>query len=275
MLQNVVPNRSIHSRDGRRFVEICARLRHHLKIRIVRRRNAFLPPKIDDFVHCSCLMHLSADRPCILIAEPDEYRRHKYVLDLNKAEDELIVKLFVGKKDAHRFLMRNSVDYAIVNMRLPDGNGADLIRQILKRNPLAQVLVLSNVSDDNIVTQAIQAGANGYLLFQDPSAGDLLNCLNLMRAGGSPVSPQIARTVLRALPCRAAQAESMPIDSPLSNRELEILRLIAKGISFSEMSQILAISTHTITTHVKKIYRKLGVHSRGEAVFTARQQGLL
>ena len=220
-------------------------------------------------------MHLSADRPCILIAEPDEYRRHKYVLDLNKAEDELIVKLFVGKKDAHRFLMRNSVDYAIVNMRLPDGNGADLIRQILKRNPLAQVLVLSNVSDDNIVTQAIQAGANGYLLFQDPSAGDLLNCLNLMRAGGSPVSPQIARTVLRALPCRAAQAESMPIDSPLSNRELEILRLIAKGISFSEMSQILAISTHTITTHVKKIYRKLGVHSRGEAVFTARQQGLL
>lgn len=220
-------------------------------------------------------MNALCKRPSILIAEPDEFRRHKYVLDLNKSPDELTVNVFVGKKDAHRFLMRHSVDYAIVNMRLPDGNGADLIRQILKRNADTQVLVLTNISDDNIVMQAIQAGANGYLLFQDSSAGDLLNCLNLMRAGGSPVSPQIARTVLRALPCRTAQSEALPSDSPLSARELEILRLIAKGISFAEMSQILAISTHTITTHVKKIYRKLDVHSRGEAVFTARQQGFL
>ncbi len=105
-----------------------------------------------------------------------------------------------------------------------------------------------------------------------------------LRAGGSPISPSIARKVLAAFrvspqaqPAPSPQpAPAVPAEpSPLSERETEILRLVAKGFSFDAVGELLGISPHTVVTHVKKIYRKLAVHSRGEAVYEASQMGLL
>ena len=100
-----------------------------------------------------------------------------------------------------------------------------------------------------------------------------------MAAGGSPVSPEVAKSVLRALrtyTTHTIEKTTAPIQpNPLSERETEILQLLAKGMSFNEIGDILTISPHTVTAHIKKIYRKLQVHSRGEAVYEAAQMGLI
>jgi DNA-binding NarL/FixJ family response regulator len=133
--------------------------------------------------------------------------------------------------------------------------------------------------DDRHVLRSIEAGASGYLL-KDSSDQRLLDGIREVRAGGAPISPSIARKVLQQL--SMAQAElrvvkpgDAPGPSPLTSREHDILSLIAKGLSFNEVAERLDISVFTVVTHVKKIYRKLQVHSRGEAVFEARQSGWL
>jgi DNA-binding NarL/FixJ family response regulator len=133
------------------------------------------------------------------------------------------------------------------------------------------------------VLASIEAGATGYLL-KDTRLERIVASICEIRAGGSPISPTIARKVLTrfrtppdAQPVPATPGASAPpaVASPLSSRETDILRLVSKGLSCAEVGEHLAISTHTVVTHVKNIYRKLAVHSRAEAVFEAGQMGLL
>jgi DNA-binding NarL/FixJ family response regulator len=133
--------------------------------------------------------------------------------------------------------------------------------------------------DEENVVAAIAAGASGYLL-KDTLADSFLTTIRDLHAGGSPISPSIARILL----LRSRQAPPAPghgapaaggLDSLLADREAEILRLVAKGFNFGEIGGLLGISTNTVRTHIYRIYRKLSVHSRGEAVFEARKIGLL
>jgi len=163
-------------------------------------------------------------------------------------------------------------DVLVVDLGLPDGNGADLIRRAVKRRPDCDALVLTVFGDDQHVIDAIEAGATGYLL-KDSPVGELARCIRELRAGGAPISPSIARRLLARM--RAPAEKPAAQVSPLTEREAEILRLVAKGLSFTEVGGALEISAHTVVAHVKKIYRKLSVHSRGEAVFEATQLGLL
>ena len=157
---------------------------------------------------------------------------------------------------------------------LPDGNPADIIRFAQKRNPDCLVLAASDCEDANIVMQTITSGANGYVLFSDKTT-NLCSCLRVLQAGGSPASPAVASTVLRSLQSRENQRQQMPEKHPLTARELDTLRLLAEGISFSQISHILVISKSTVSTHAANIYRKLDVHSRTEAVYRAKQMKLL
>jgi DNA-binding NarL/FixJ family response regulator len=182
----------------------------------------------------------------------------------------------------------------LIDLGLPDGTGIDLIRSVSQRKPDVDIMVVTVFGDEQHVVSSIEAGATGYIL-KDSTPADVISCIRLLRAGGSPVSPVVARSVLRAIrarmggagggtsgssssnttpntsPARSSNAES----NPLSARETEILQLLAKGMSFNEIGEILGISPHTVTAHIKKIYRKLAVHSRGEAVYEASQMGLL
>jgi len=170
-------------------------------------------------------------------------------------------------------LIEQSVpDVLVVDLGLPDGNGADLIRRAAKQRPDCDALVVTVFGDDRHVIDAIEAGATGYIL-KDSPPGELMHCIRELRAGGSPISPSIARRLLARM---RAPAEMPAVGaSPLTEREAEILQLIAKGLSFADVGDALGISAHTVVTHVKKMYRKLSVHSRGEAVFEATQMGLL
>ena len=171
-------------------------------------------------------------------------------------------------------LVEQSVpDVLVVDLGLPDGNGADLIRRAARKRPDCDALVVTVFGDDQHVIDAIEAGATGYLL-KDSPPGELVRCIRELREGGAPISPSIARRLLARM--RApVEKPAAPGASPLTEREAEILRLIAKGLGFAEVGGALGISAHTVVAHVKKIYRKLSVHSRGEAVFEATQLGLL
>lgn len=176
-------------------------------------------------------------------------------------------------------------DVMLVDLGLPDMNGIELIRHAAQHLPGCDVLVVTMFADDAHVMGSLEAGATGYLL-KDAQAARITSAIHELRAGGAPISPSIARRVLarfRIAPAAAAPAPAAPatppaaapVASPLSERETEILRLVAKGFSFDAVGELLAISPHTVVTHVKKIYRKLAVHSRGEAVYEAGQMGLL
>ena len=172
-------------------------------------------------------------------------------------------------------------DVMLVDLGLPDIDGVQLIRIAVERHPGLDVLVVTVFGDDEHVLASIEAGATGYLL-KDTRIERIVASIREIRAGGSPISPTIARKVLNrfrapvvATSAPAGGAAAPVVASPLSSRETDILRLVSKGLSCAEVGEHLSISTHTVVTHVKNIYRKLAVHSRAEAVFEAGQMGLL
>ncbi len=179
-------------------------------------------------------------------------------------------------------LENSSPTVMLVDLELPDVNGVELIRHTASRYPSVDILVVTIFGDDEHVISSIEAGATGYLL---KDAGAELICASIreLHAGGAPISPGIARRLLarfRPLPPAGGQAatgaaSAAAEQSSLSAREMDILRLVAKGVSFVEVGSALSISPHTVVAHIKKIYRKLAVHSRGEAVYEAKQMGLL
>lgn len=167
-------------------------------------------------------------------------------------------------------------DVMLIDLGLPDVDGVEVIRHAAKHCPQCDVIVVTMFGDDGHVLASIEAGATGYLL-KDAAGERIAASIHDARAGGSPISPSIARRVLmrfRLAPVSPATPITREL-SPLSERETEILRLVAKGLSFETVGELLGISSHTVVAHVKKIYRKLAVHSRGEAVYEAGQMGLL
>ena len=179
-------------------------------------------------------------------------------------------------------------DVLLVDLGLPDINGVEVIRHATTRNPQCDVLVITMFGDDAHVVASIEAGATGYLL-KDASADRIAASIHELRAGGAPISPGIARRILERFRLAAKLSGQSPnagspglvtttapsAQSPLTERETELLRLTAKGLTFSDIGELLEISPHTVVSHVKKIYRKLAVHSRVEAVYEANQMGLL
>ena len=209
----------------------------------------------------------------VLIVEPDEIRMRHYMLELMHDSAFHQAATAPNKRRAMPLIDRTPVDLAVVNARLPDGCGAEITRAVLKKNPDAHILIATDVSEENTVMQSVEAGADGYILVTN-DAPRIADSLKVMAAGGSPVSPLIARSVLRALHSRNTAAPA-PASDILSRRELDIMGLLAKGLTLTAIAEILSISEHTVTTHVKKIYKKLNVHSRGEAVYEARQLHLI
>ena len=190
-----------------------------------------------------------------------------------------LVGVAANRREAQVIIDAEDFDVLLIDLGLPDGNGIDLIRHVSQKKPDADIMVVTVFGDEQHVVSSIEAGATGYIL-KDSTPADVISCIRLLRAGGSPVSPVVARSVLRAIrnrigPSSPAARTATPENNPLSARETEILQLLAKGMSFNEIGDVLAISPHTVTAHIKKIYRKLAVHSRGEAVYEATQMGLL
>jgi DNA-binding NarL/FixJ family response regulator len=164
---------------------------------------------------------------------------------------------------------------------LPDGSGLELIRELLDLHPHADAMVISVFGEEETVFKAIEAGATGYLIKGTLNVG-LADAVVNVRSGGSPISPMIARRLLKRFQGPGEIAEVVPqqpvaaaISDRLSEREMSVLKLVAQGFVVNEIAEKLFISPHTVATHVKHIYRKLQVRSRGQAVNVAIKRGLL
>jgi DNA-binding NarL/FixJ family response regulator len=173
-------------------------------------------------------------------------------------------------------LKRYRPQVVLVDLGLPDGSGLKLIRAASALSPAPDVMVISSFGDEKSVLAAVEAGAGGYLL-KDGSEKDIGGSILRLAAGEAPISPAIAAHLVRRLRGKPPAAEERPEEDPppLTARERDVLELVAKGLSYEEIGDVLRLRYHTIASYIKGIYRKLAVSSRGEAVFEARQMGLL
>ncbi|WP_395645947.1 response regulator [Terricaulis sp.] len=204
-----------------------------------------------------------SDRPRIAIVEDDPLMRD-YLGDVLSSEFN-IVGVAAGLRAA-RGLMSVKPHLFLLDLGLPDGDGLSLVADIKAAG--ARVLILTAFGDRETVVAAIQAGADGYLL-KDSSAATLCEGVSVTLAGGAPISAAAAVFLLERLRPAEAPAKSPAREEELTAREIELLRVFAKGASYKEAARALEVSPLTVGSYVKSIYRKLEVHSRGEAVYEA------
>jgi DNA-binding NarL/FixJ family response regulator len=212
-----------------------------------------------------------------IIEDNRDFLRH-YAAMVEAAPDMRLVGTAANGRDGLAMLERSRADVYLIDLGLPDINGVDLIRQAVRRHPDCDAVVISVFGDDAHILSSIEAGATGYLL-KDSTAADMLDGIRTLRDGGAPVSPVIARKILQRLQGRAPGAPPGRADPQarglLTDREVEVLRTLAKGLTFIEIGELHEISPHTVARHVKNIFKNLAVHSRGEAVLEATALGLL
>lgn len=151
---------------------------------------------------------------------------------------------------------------AVVDINLPGMSGIELVAQLKPLMPRLQVLMLTTYEESDLIFNSLRAGANGYLLKNMP-AQELLDAVTQVNAGGAPMSMQIARKVV----AHFHRLKQAPDDmGQLSQRENEILRLLAQGCLYKEIADQLGISMSTVRTHIHAVYGKLHVQTRTEAV---------
>lgn len=163
------------------------------------------------------------------------------------------------------------IEIALIDLSLPDGSGVSVIEWFNRHSPQTICVVASIFDDDHHIFPALRAGAHGYLLKDQPQAA-IVQALNGIVTGQPPLSPAIARKLLRHFHEPLDQATPPAL---LTEREKEVLSIIAKGMTMVETANMLGLKRNTVAGYVKEIYRKLNVSSRAEAAITAQKMGLI
>lgn len=210
----------------------------------------------------------------VLVVEDDpalRARLQRLVAGVDAAAD---VALAGDLAQAQALLREREFALALIDVGLPDGSGIDLIARLRAQHPATQALVVSSWGDEHTVIGALRAGAIGYLLKERDDL-ELTVSLRSIQRGGAPIDPVIARRILAMLPGVEAKAPSPQSEVRLSEREYEVLQLLARGYSNREIADMVSLSKLTIEGYTKAIYRKLAVGSRTAAVFEAKSLGLL
>lgn len=231
-------------------------------------------------------MSIEAGSPAplkVVLVEDDAAFQEAFRTALAGAPDLAMVGLAATVAEARALLAGPPVDVLVVDLGLPDGSGVDVIGEAHARWPGCAIMVATTFADERHVIASIEAGASGYLL-KDSPLPTIAEDIRVLHGGGSPISPRIARQVLM----RFRPDERPPTDGEadaetaaksaipsLSEREKETLQLITRGFSFEEIAELMGVSRNTVLTFVRRIYAKLEVRSKTEAVFEARAYGLL
>lgn len=209
----------------------------------------------------------------LAIVEDEPQTRAALVARLGAVEGYRIVWQADRLASARAALREGAPEVLIVDLGLPDGSGLDLIEDVRRASPTTAILVLTVFGDEHKLIRAIERGARGYLLKDEPAIG-LVEAIEQLRAGGAPISPAIARHLVARM-VQSAAAAAPPPDSVLTPREIEVLKLAAKGYNHAKVARLLDLSAHTVASYTRRIYEKLEVNSRSEAVFEASRLGLL
>jgi DNA-binding NarL/FixJ family response regulator len=210
----------------------------------------------------------------IFLIEDDDPVRQRLARIIEDWERVRLVAACGTLAEAMRVIAEQEIDLLVTDLRLPDGNGIEAIRRLKAASPGAEAMVISVLADERTVLDAIEAGASGYLL-KDAYAIDLIDAITDLMAGRSPISSSIARVLVRRLAGQEETGKTHIKQSDITSREMDILWGIAKGFTYDEIAARLGIARQTVPVHIRNIYRKLSVNNRSEAVFEARQRGLL
>lgn len=212
-------------------------------------------------------------RVCII--DDDEAIRSSLESAIRQRPDLQCVGSAGTVSEGLRLLDDQQPDIALIDLGLGQEQGLELIAHIHQHMPHCESLVLTVFGDETHVIRSIEAGATGYLT-KDTPMDEIVNQLKLMRQGGSPISPLIARGLLKRFRPAPTHSEAVPEDTHLlSEREKEVLDMVARGFMQSEIADILGVSTNTVSTYVKRLYKKLAVNSRIAAINKARELGLI
>jgi two-component system, NarL family, response regulator DevR len=160
-------------------------------------------------------------------------------------------------------------DVAVIDYRLPDGDGASVARKIRTANPAIQIVMLTGLDDDRLVVAAIEAGCAAFLT-KDKASGELVTAIRLASSGEAYISPAVLAGLLRRM-----DGAHRGLGSDLTPREREVLDLLAQALTNQAIADRLVVSVHTVRNHVQNILMKLSAHSKLEAVTVAARAGLL
>lgn len=165
-------------------------------------------------------------------------------------------------------------DVVLLDMRMPGKSGLDVLQQLSADGTLPPTIILTTFDDDELVLAGIKAGAKGFLL-KDVSLEELVGAVKAVAAGGSMVKPAISQRLLKGLESMQTDFSSLDRPDPLTDRETEILRLMAGGYSNKEIANSLGVAEGTVKNHVSNILSKLGVRDRTRAVLKAFEMKLI
>ena len=196
------------------------------------------------------------------VIEDDDAVRELLTAWLREADGFACVGAFPDAESALAEFAGHAPHVALVDINLPGLSGIECVRQLKLRLPHTQFVMLTVYEDSNHIFDALAAGATGYLLKRTPR-DDLIAAIREVHAGGSPMSSNIARKVVQSL--QQAKPKLKPAEE-LSKRENEVLALLAQGYLYKEIADTIGISLPTVNTYIRRIYEKLHVHSRAQAV---------
>lgn len=198
----------------------------------------------------------------VSIIEDDDWIRQNLASQISQAKGFICGDCFSSGEEALRKIGQNPPDVVLMDINLPRMNGIECVRRVKKLLPTTQVLMLTVYEDSEKIFDSLLAGASGYLLKRTPQA-EIIESIADVHRGNSPMTGHIARKVVQYFNQRGTAESDL---ERLSKREREVLEYLATGTAYKEIADLMTLSIDTVRMHIKGIYGKLHVHSRGEAV---------
>ena len=205
----------------------------------------------------------------VLLVDDHAIVRNGVRLMLGEADDISVEGEADSARHALQLIRAQEFDVALLDIAMPDKNGLDLLKQLRVEQPKLSVLILSTYSEEIYAMRAFKLGAAGYLTKDSPTSA-LINAVRKAAAGGKHVSPAMMEKLVSAIGGGAVGSHEA-----LSNRELEVLKLIASGESLVKIAEALHLSPHTVTTYRARLLEKMGLSSNAELTRYAIENGLL
>jgi DNA-binding NarL/FixJ family response regulator len=210
----------------------------------------------------------------VLIADDQELVRTGFRVILNAEPDLDVVGEAGDGRAAIDAVESLGPDVVLMDIRMPNLDGIEATRRIAARRTAPRILILTTFDLDEYVYEALRAGASGFLL-KDAGADELIHAVRVVAAGEALLAPSITRRLIEDYARRPPQAEQPAALADLTPRELEVLRFLARGLSNADIAGELVLGDATVKTHVARIFAKLDLHDRAQAVVLAYESGLV
>lgn len=202
----------------------------------------------------------------VFIVEDDKDLRSSFTHIVNNADKFIVIGSYATAEDAINDIPRKKPEIILMDIQMPGMNGVEATEVIKEKYPHIEIVMVTVYEDNELVFNALKAGASGYIT-KSANYLELLTALEEIVKGGAPMSTKIARLVIHNF--------HLNPDSPLTKREKEILRMIADGKTYSQISDELFICKETAKTHTRNIYTKLHVNKKSDAIAKAQEQRLI